>query len=308
MIVTLTLNPAIDKSTEVEQLIPEKKLRCREMLVQAGGGGINVSKAIKELGGESAAVFPYGGVNGQLLLQLMDELSLKAEAVSIEGNTRESIVVNELSTNREYKFVLPGPSIHKEELEKIKTKLRSLQNISFLICSGSLPPGVPDEFLGEIADIAKEKGIKLMVDTSDMPLKAALKRGVYLIKPNMSELCFLAGTKYIEFSEIDPVVDRVLKESNCEVIVVSMGPSGAMLCTKNFKKEFPAPPVKKMSTVGAGDSMLAGISWMLESGNSLEEAVRFGIACGSAAAVTKGSQLFRKEDALRFFNWVKLHG
>lgn len=132
MIVTLTLNPAIDKSTEVEQLIPEKKLRCREMLVQAGGGGINVSKAIKELGGESAAVFPYGGVNGQLLLQLMDELSLKAEAVSIEGNTRESIVVNELSTNREYKFVLPGPSIHKEELEKIKTKLRSLQNISFL--------------------------------------------------------------------------------------------------------------------------------------------------------------------------------
>ena len=121
----------------------------------------------------------------------------------------------------------------------------------------------------------------------------------------MSELCFLTGKKYIQTSEIEKAVDQVMSENSCEVLVVSMGPSGAMLATKNFKKRFPAPVVKKISTVGAGDSMLAGIAWMLEQEKSLEEAVQFGIACGTAATINKGTQLFNKEEALRLFEWMK---
>ena len=164
---------------------------------------------------------------------------------------------------------------------------------------------VPEDFLAEIAAISKTNGIKFIVDTSGLPLQKALMEGIYLIKPNMSELCSLAGVKYLEADEIEQAVDHILLQGKCEVMVVSMGPSGAMLATKKLKKRFPAPIVKKISTVGAGDSMLAGIVSMLEKGKSLEDSVLFGIACGTAATVTKCSNLFRKEDAYKFFEWLK---
>jgi len=305
MIATLTLNPAVDKSTDVEQLVPEKKLRCSEMICEAGGGGINVSKAVCELGGSTMAIFPYGGINGNLLLQLLEKKPIKLNTIEIKGNTRESVVVNETSTNRQFKFIMPGPEISETEMNEIKSKLRNLTDVSFLVCSGSLPQTVPDDFLAVIATIAKEKGIRFIVDTSGGVLKKALKQGVYLIKPNMSELCFLTGKKYIQTSEIEKAVDQVMNENLCEVLVVSMGPSGAMLATKKFKKRFPAPVVKKISTVGAGDSMLAGIACMFEQNASVEEAIQFGIACGTAATINKGTQLFKKEDVFRFFEWMK---
>jgi 6-phosphofructokinase 2 len=202
MIVTLTLNPAIDKSTSVEQLVPEKKLRCTEMVLEAGGGGINLSKAIAVLGGKSKAIFPCGGVNGKLLLELLEQDALETVPIQIEGNTRESIVVTETSTNKEYKFIVPGPPLTEKELNEIKSVIKGLQDVSFLICSGSLPPGVPDSFLAEIAAIAGQKGIKFILDTSGPPLKKALTQGVYLIKTNMSELNFLACTKYLDAVEI----------------------------------------------------------------------------------------------------------
>lgn len=305
MIVTLTLNPAIDKSTSVQQLLPEKKLRCTEMMVEAGGGGINISKAIAVLNGKSKAIFPHGGINGKLLLELLQKDSLETIPVQIKGNTRESIVVTESSTNKEYKFIVPGPSLDEKELSEIKLAIDNLQNVSFLVCSGSLPPGVPDDFLAGIAATAKQKGVKFIVDTSGSTLKKSITQGMYLIKPNMSELNFLAGTKYLEANEIEEAADTIISSGHCEVIVISMGPSGAMLITKNLKKRFPAPMVKKQSTVGAGDSMLAGIVWMLEQNKSLEDAVRFGISCGTAATVNKGPQLFKREDAFRFYEWMK---
>jgi 6-phosphofructokinase 2 len=305
MIVTVTLNPTIDKNTTVEQLIPEKKLRCTEMLIEAGGGGINVSKAISELGGETRAIFTCGGLNGKLLLELLEKDSVQTLPVQIEGTTRESIMVTETSTNKEYKFIVPGPVVNENELQAIRSTISNLKDESFLICSGSLPLNVPEDFLAEIAALAKEKRIKFIVDTSGPVLKKALKEGVYLIKPNMSELCFLAGVNYLEADEIEEAVDKIILQGECEVIVVSMGASGAMLATKNFKKRLPAPIVKKVSTVGAGDSMLAGIVWMLEHKKSLEDAVRFGIACGTAATVMKGPHLFKKEDAYKFFEWLK---
>jgi 6-phosphofructokinase 2 len=305
MIVTLTLNPAIDKSTSVVQLVPEKKLRCADMMVEAGGGGINLSKAIAVLNGKSKAVFPCGGINGKLLLELLQKDSLETIPVQIKGNTRESIVVTETSTNKEYKFIVPGPSLDEKKLSEIKSVISNLQDVSFLVCSGSLPPGVPDEFLAGIAANAKQKGIRFIVDTSGSPLKKSITQGVYLIKPNMSELNFLAGTKYLEANEIEKAADAIISSGQCEVVVISMGPSGAMLVTKSLKKRFPAPMVKKQSTVGAGDSMLAGIVWMLEQKKSLEDAVRFGIACGTAATVNKGPQLFKREDAFRFYEWMK---
>jgi 6-phosphofructokinase 2 len=308
MIVTLTLNPAVDKSTEIDNLIPEKKMRCAPMQVDAGGGGINVSKAIQELGGASIAVFPCGGINGQVLTALVSNESVTAKAIEIKEETRENFVVNELKTNKQFRFVMPGPSLSGEELNKIKEAISAIDDASFLVCSGSLPPNVSADFIGDIADMAKQKDLRFIVDTSGEPLKAALEKGVYLLKPNLSELCSLVGKDYLDTSEIEDAATQVVNSGKCEVMVVSMGPSGAMLVTKEEIKHFRAPAVKKQTTVGAGDSMVAGIVWMVDQGKPLVDAVRFGIACGSAATINKGTQLFKKEDAFRFYDWMSKNG
>lgn len=301
MIATLTINPALDKSTDAERLIPEKKIRCTNLKTEAGGGGINVSKAIHELGGESIAIFPAGGVNGKVLLHLLDELNVTHQGIEVLGNTRENFAVEETSTNKQFRFVMPGDALLKSEADKILDHIKNLQNISYLICSGSLPANLPPAFVSEIAEIALSKKIKCIVDTSGAPLKAALNTGVYLLKPNLTELCFLAGKEHLDYDEIEETALEMVHNGSCELMIVSMGSSGAMLVSKEMIKTFAAPVVKKVSTVGAGDSMVAGITWMLQKKETIENAVRFGIACGSAATINKGSRLFRKEDAMRFY-------
>lgn len=301
MIATLTLNPALDKSTEVERLVPEKKMRCAEPFITPGGGGINVSKAIKELGGESLAVFPCGGLNGSMLQNQLRELSINVDAIPVAGDTRENFAVNELSSGKQYRFIMPGAPLNAKDLANIREHLWKAEGLRYLVCSGSLPPGVPDDFIAEIAAIATKKRFRLVVDTSGRSLQKALETGVYLVKPNMTELCSLAGKDYLEGPEIKNAAMAIVSKHQTEIVVVSMGPAGAMLVTKGECKSFPAPVVKKLNTVGAGDSMVAGIVWMLATGKPLIEAVRFGIACGTAATVSKSSKLFNKADAERFY-------
>jgi 6-phosphofructokinase 2 len=301
MITTLTLNPALDKSTEAERFIPEKKMRCAELVTEPGGGGINVSKAIHELGGSSLAIFPAGGINGDILTRLLKEQSIAVDPIPVNTFTRENFAVTDLSTGRQYRFIMPGGELSSKDLERIREHIWKLEKLSYLVCSGSFPPGVPADFIEEIAAIALKKQIRLVVDSSGTALKKALEQGVYLVKPNMTELCSLVGKDYLEGAEIKDAAMQVLSSNRCEVLVVSMGPSGAMVATKEIFKSIPAPVVKKLSTVGAGDSMVAGMVWMLEQGKSVTEAVGFGIACGSAATISKGTKLFRKQDADRLF-------
>lgn len=306
MIVTLTLNPALDKSTEVEKLVPEKKMRCASLRIDAGGGGINVSKAIHELGGKTLAVFPSGGLNGKIMEGLLDKEGISHHTIPIKDETRENFVATELSSGKQYRFVMPGPALGDDELEACKSLIKNMNpSPRFLICSGSLPPGVSEDFFAIIAGIAKNKKIKLIVDTSGPALKKALDAGVYLLKPNLSELCSLVGKDWLELSQIEEAAREVISHSGCEAVVASMGPAGAVLVTKNITKRMTAPVVKKLSTVGAGDSMVAGMVWMLGKGEPLEEAVRFGVACGTAATMNKGTELFRKEDVFRIYQWMQ---
>ena len=183
---------------------------------------------------------------------------------------------------------MPGPELQSADLQHCLDLLKDLpKETSFLIMSGSLPPGVPEDFPAEIALIANDKGIKFIVDTLGTPLKKALEKGVFLIKPNLTELGTLVGKDWLDLSEIEEAAEQVLNNSKCEAIVASMGPAGALVITRQGKKQVNAPAVKKLSTVGAGDSMVAGIAWKLEAGESMEDAVRFGVACGTAATMNK---------------------
>ncbi len=305
MIVTITMNPAVDKSTTVEKLIPEKKLRCANLMTEAGGGGINVSKAINELGGESLTIFPSGGLNGKLLEEYLDDRKVKYKAVCATGDTRESFSVTETATNSQFRFVMPGFGLNKGEIDLVFKTLSSLNPTPcIIVASGSLPPGVPDDFFASLAAIAKKMQAKCIIDTSGIPLQLAAKEGVYLLKPNLSELSSLVGKEYLQLDEIDEAAHHVIEQGNCEVVVVSMGPSGAIVVTKDEYERITAPEVKKLSTVGAGDSMVGGMVWMLEQGKSIEAMARFGVACGTAATMNSGTQLFKKEDVFNLYEWI----
>jgi 6-phosphofructokinase 2 len=306
-IVTLTLNPALDKSTTTEHLVPEQKLRCAPLRLDAGGGGINVSKGIQKLGGQSTAVFPSGGHNGRLLQEMLGQMGVGTEAFEVPGETRENLSVTETRTNIQYRFTLPGLHLTESQADaclEIAARLRP----AYLVASGSLPPGLPDTYFEKVAAFAKQLGARFILDTSGAALQAAADEGLYLLKPNLAELSALAGVEKLEMRDVDDAALRIIQQGKCEVVVVSLGPQGALLVTRDGYEHIPAPTVQKQSTVGAGDSMVAGMVWALAQGQSPLEMAQTGVACGSAATMNAGTELFHAEDVWRLRDWIQAYG
>lgn len=306
-IVTLTLNPALDKSSSIDRLIPEQKLRCAPLQLDAGGGGINVSKGIRKLGGTSTAVFPSGGATGLRLQALLQEAGIDIDAYPVPGETRENFSVTETSTNFQYRFTMPGLDISEQQADAMLSKVARLHP-DYLVASGSLPPGLPETYYEKVAAFAKTIGARLVLDTSGPALHAAADEGLYLLKPNLGELSALAGVEKLEMNQVDDAALDIIRQGKCEVVVVSLGPQGALLVTRDGFEHVPAPPAQKKSTVGAGDSMVAGMVWALGSGKSFSEMVRTGVACGTAATMNPGTELFRPEDVDRLLAWIREYG
>lgn len=300
MILTVTLNPCIDKSSSVDQLQPEAKLRCTEVVNEPGGGGINVSKALKKLETASVALFPSGGHNGDMLCSLLREEEIEFHAVDTKVETRENWIVLETSVNNQYRFTFPGREVQEETIIKLIDQIRSFSP-AYVVASGSLPPGLPDYFYGLIVKQAKSVGAKAIIDTSGTALQALKGKGAYLIKPNIAELSKMLNTAELAANEVDDAAQQAVMDGYAELIAVSMGADGAWLVSKDEKHFTAAPKVKKQSTVGAGDSMVAGMTYMLQQNKSLKEVISFGVACGSAATMNEGTQLFHKADAERLF-------
>ena len=303
-IVTLTVSPALDKTTHFAGLVPEQKIRCQEPTYDAGGGGINVSKAIARLGGESLAVFTSGGSAGIKIKELLDKESIQYKTIETQSWTRESFVAVDDNTNSQYRFSFPGTPITPFEKDKIIQIIEGIKS-SFLVISGSLNEDLPLNFYQQIADLAIKSGSKIIVDTSGDALKKVLETGVYLIKPNVGELAKLIGVEKLETEEVKAAARQIISKGGAEIVVVSLGPQGAVLVTKDFYDFVPAPNVLKKSTVGAGDSMVGAMVWALSQNKSLKEVIRWGVACGSAATMNEGTQLFKLDDAKRLFEWLK---
>lgn len=302
-IVTLTMNPAIDKSTSTDNVMPEHKIRCDPPSFEPGGGGINVSRAIKKLGGESLLLYTSGGMAGQRLHDLLEQEGISQQKLPIEGMTRENFIVFEKSTEQQYRFGMPGPELTEKEWENCLRELASLGPApDYLVASGSLPPGVPTDFYARVARIGKEIGSKVIVDSSGDALKLALEEGIYLIKPNIREFSSLLDQEKIGESEILDRGKEIVRACKCEIIVVSLGAGGALLLSDELVERMVPPAVPISSKVGAGDSMVAGIVLALSRGRTLREAVLYGLAAGSAAVMTPGTELCRKEDTERLFS------
>lgn len=303
MILTITLNPCIDKSSRADVLKPESKLRCTEVVNEPGGGGINVSKALKRLDTPSVALFPAGGHNGNMLCSLLKEEGVLFHAVDTKTETRENWIVLETSTNNQFRFTFPGRAVQEETIRTLVDQIRSFTP-SFVVASGSLPPGLPDYFYGLIVKNAAAVGAKCIVDTSGPALQALKGKHAFLIKPNIGELCKMLNVEWLDKNEIPEAARQAIRDGYADVIVVSMGATGAWMVTAGEQYFVSAPPVEKKSTVGAGDSMVAGITYALQKGKSLEAALRFGVACGSAATMNEGTKLFDKTTADQLYTLI----
>lgn len=301
-IITLTMNPALDKSATIGRVMPDRKLRCDPPRHEPGGGGINVSRAIRRLGGESVAFYPAGGSIGQMLQRLLDKEGIEHCPLAIEDLTRENFTVLEESTDQQFRFGMPGATLQEKEWRRCLDELRAIDPPpDYLVVSGSLSPGVPDDFYARMAHLARDMGSRVVVDASEDALRLAAREGVYLLKPNMRELSHLVGHEIKDESQQEAAAEGIVEEGWAQVVVVSLGAGGALLVSSEGAERIRAPTVPIRSKIGAGDSMVAGIVLSLARGKALRDAIRFGVAAGSAAVMTPGTELCRREDTERLY-------
>ena len=301
-IATLTMNPALDLATTTERVGHTHKLRCGPPRFDPGGGGINVARVVKVLGGEATAVYPAGGPYGAALHASLDRLGLAQRVVPIAGMTRESFTVTETTTGNQYRFVLPGPTLSDMEQRQCLEAIARLDpRPSYLVVSGGFTPGAdPDVLCAEIGKLAEKIGARLILDIS-MAMRHAPLRGTYLMKPSIHELSVMLGCAIESVAETIAAARSLIAGGRTEVVVVSLGAEGALLVTDALAEHFEALEVPAKSAVGAGDSMVGAIVLALEQGWSLTDAVRYGVAAGTATIMTPGTELCYRSDVERLF-------
>jgi 6-phosphofructokinase 2 len=306
-IVTVTPNPSVDISTAVDAVEPDRKLRCDAPKREAGGGGLNVARAITRLGGAALAFWAKGGVTGALLHELLDHERVLHHPVPIDGLVRESFAVLERSSGRQFRFGMPGPTLPPDGLDALIDQVaRTGPSPALVVGSGSLPPGVDERWFARLAEVVSAGGGRFVLDTHGIPLRQALDtRRVYLIKPNLRELDALVGRTLEDDAAIAAAAQSIVRDGGCDVVVVSLGAAGALVVTENQTDRVVAPTVPIRSRVGAGDSTVAGIVTALLRGEPIGRAVRYGVAAGTAAVMTPGTELCRREDVERLFSGMR---
>lgn len=304
-IVTLTLNPSLDKSTLVSRVVPDDKLNCMSASFHPGGGGINVARVVKRLGLNPHAMFQSAGPAGQMLEQLLSKDNLEYTTFPTDEWTRENFSAVDESTGSQYRFGFPGPLFSSEEVDNCFGLLKKRNPApSILVLSGSLSPGIPDDFYAKVCLWAREEGIKVVMDTSGPALVKGVDAGVFLVKPNLKELSELGGKEHISGKEQEEIATSLIDDKKAEIIVVSMGPRGAMMASASGIEYVTSPTVLTKSTVGAGDSMVAGMVWAISQGMDKSEILKYGIACGTATTMNAGTQLCSVKDVKNIYNWI----
>jgi 6-phosphofructokinase 2 len=297
-IVTLTLNPAIDMSSEADLVRHTRKVRTCNEVMEPGGGGINVARVLTRLGANVCAMFLGGGVTGRVLEELLDRGGIRHRMIAIVDDTRLSLTVVERSTGNEYRFVPEGPDVSPPEIEKLFEAV-SDESCDYFVASGSLPRGVPDDFYVKLQTAVSARGARFVLDTSGASLRASLDAGgLFLVKPSRGEFEAFAG-RPLTTAELVSEAERLVSSGSAENVAVTMGREGAILASKSGSLVLPAVPVKACSAVGAGDSFLAGMVHGFAIGREAEQAFRVGLAAGAAAVLSCGSDLAKPEDLER---------
>ncbi|HEU0205682.1 MAG TPA: 1-phosphofructokinase family hexose kinase [Pseudolysinimonas sp.] len=295
-IVTLTLNPALDVSTSVDRVMSRHKLRCEAPRVEAGGGGVNVARTITALGGAAVPVYTVGGLTGERYRLLLHQEGLPGVPISIGGETRESISVNDRGAGEQYRFVFPGPTMTEEECRRCLDAVAGLLSPgAFVVASGSLPPGVPADFYADVVRLAKSHGARCAVDASGAALASAMAAGVDFVKPSLRELCDLVGRELETAQQQDAALEELVADGRVGAVALTLGANGAALATRDGVLRLPAFDVAERSTVGAGDAFVGAYLLRTSQGRPAAEAVRAGLAAGAGVVSSIGTSAPQRE-------------
>ncbi|WP_299365319.1 1-phosphofructokinase family hexose kinase [uncultured Paracoccus sp.] len=303
-IVTLTLNPSIDGSAQAETVRPIHKVRTVDERYDPGGGGINVARVVRELGGSTLALYLAGGATGAVLDDLLAAAAIPRRRFPIADHTRISHAVFEQSSGLEYRFVPEGPLVAEAEWRACLAALDEI-DCDYLVASGSLPRGVPANFYALVREITQQKGIKLVLDTSGAALRAGIGGGVHLIKPSLGELEALVGRKLPLAAEQETAARDLVASGAAEIVALTLGRDGALLVTPGRSLRLTPPQVPVKSATGAGDSFLAAMTLGLAEGRSVEDAFAYGMAAGTAAVLSAGTGLCQREDVERLYKEIQ---
>lgn len=305
-ILTLTVNPTIDVSASVEHVIADSKLRSGTPAYEPGGGGVNVARAVRKLGGSACAMFSRGGPRGALLEEHLKREGVSCHPFPIGRNTRETIIVSERSSGRQYRFHFPGPRLTLGEVDDLVLLLmKKMDEVGYLVLSGSLAPGVPPTFFARVIRQAKHYRTRVLLDTSGEALAHGTREGVFLLKPNLRELSELAGQAVDTEEAQEEQATRLVQKGDARVVAVSLGAAGMLLATADGIERMRTPTVPIRSRVGAGDSTVAGIVLGLDRGWSIRDAVQYGVAAGAAAVMSDGTQLCNRKDTEALYERAK---
>ena len=307
-IYTLTLAPSLDSATQTPQIYPEGKLRCSAPIFEPGGGGINVARAITFLGGNATALFPAGGATGEHLVALLQAEHVPVNSVESREWTRQNLHVHVDASGEQYRFVMPGATLHDDELEALQNNISQIDSGSLLVISGSLPPGVSLTQFVSLIKSAQQHGLRCIIDSSGDALAAALAIGdIELVKPNQKELSALVQRDLNQPDDVRNAAQEIVRSGKARRVVVSLGAQGALAVDAHSCVQVVPPPIKSQSTVGAGDSMVGAMTLKLAEGASLEEMVRYGVAAGSAATINQGTRLCSRENTQKIYSYLLQH-
>jgi 6-phosphofructokinase 2 len=296
-IVTLTLNPSVDVACEAEAVRPIRKTRTFIKALDPGGGGVNVSRVVRELGGDTLAVVTVGaGAAGSFLVELLTAAGVPYRAVPIRGRTRITQVVQDLASGLEYRFVPEGPALEEAEWRGALAALAEEPG-GWVVLSGSLPRGVPEDAWARAIQEARARGRKVVLDSSGPALRAALDGGgVELVKPSQGEFEALLGRELREADAIAAAAAALARSGAARLVAVTLGRRGAVLASAERCWRLPAPDVPVRGASGAGDSFIAAMTLALARGAAPEDAFAWGSAAGGATVAASGTAHARRAE------------
>ena len=301
---TITPTPALDLATTTARVEPTHKLRCGSLQRYPGGGGINVARVLHRLGHAVQAWHLSGGLAGAQLAQRLAAEGVPERCLPIAGETRENLSVVEQGTGQEYRFVMPGPHLATAEWQAcLDAVAQQATPARWIVASGSLPPGVPDDFYARLARIARQQGSRMVLDSSGPALAAALEEGVYLVKPSLREMRELTGQPLADAPLWQAAAQDLVRQHKAQVVALSVGAQGAVLASSGGVWQAPALPVQATTgTTGAGDCFLAALLSALDRGEPAPTALRWGLAGGAAALLAPGTALADAAEVQRQFD------
>jgi 6-phosphofructokinase 2 len=310
-ILTITVNPALDLSTEAPAVVPDRKLRCTAPRVQPGGGGVNVSRAIANLGGHSRTLVAYGGHTGSMLVEKLREEGLEPISLGVTYPTRESVTVRDAANGLQYRFMMPGPPWTPDDcaaaLHAIMSEMRPGD---FVVKSGSNPPGLPKNFFMTLNAELKAGGGRMILDTSGPALvhAGAGGAGLFTLRMDLEEARELSGRRLVRVEDVAEFARELREDGAAEVVLIAAGAQGTVIVCKEWKGLTRPPVVVPLSKVGAGDSFIGAYVLAITNGDDPVTACAWGTAAAASAVTTPDTDLCSREDTERFFKEVTRTG